>query len=243
MHSDEFRARLLLSSTLLVREANLGLPTNAASGCLIDYRGRRILLTAAHVTGDDRHWSIQLAYIEKRGTVLHALGAMNYLAKGRIGDGTLEDVDLSYAEVPGDILPFRQDIDISTGKILHEAPITIYAPTLEEIPRRTEEYGFYGLTFATREDHFGKSYLSGELAVQSGLSFLRTEEDFHIFTLPSKHPGHHYFRGCSGAPVVDTNGCVIGLVCSGNEERNEIWAVSLAKYKVGIDATLASGSA
>ena len=236
MNRDEFEARLFFSSTPIVREANAEFPTKCGTGCLIDYHGHRIFLTAAHVTSDSRPWFIQLAYLtEKKGTITYSLGAMNYLAKGRLGEGTLDDVDLSYVEVPGSILPFRQEIEVGSTTVINEAPITIHTPTFQETPRVGEEYGFCGLVLPERENHFGVSYLGGELRVYSGLSFLRTQGDFHVFSLPFKHPGHEHFKGCSGAPVIGTDGSVVGLVCSGDEEKDEIWAISLAHFKTPID--------
>jgi hypothetical protein len=240
MNKDDFEEWLSLSSVVIVREANIGFPDKCGVGCLIDYRAHRVFLTAAHVTNDKRHWSIQLAYIAGKGTILHPLGAMNFLVKARIGEDTIDDVDLSYVQVPGAILPFRQQIDVGSKTILREAPITIHTPSLQETPQAGEKYGFCGLILPEREDHFGDAYLSGDLRVYSGLSFLRTKGDFHIFSLPFKHPGHKHFKGCSGAPVVGTDGSVVGLVCSGDEDKNEIWAVSLAYYKTAIDILVCS---
>ena len=73
------------------------------------------------------------------------------------------------------------------------------------------------------------------MRVYSGLTYSRTESDYHIFTLPFKHPGHEQFQGCSGAPVFSDSGELVGLVCKGRIEQDEIWAISINAYKVALD--------
>jgi hypothetical protein len=87
----------------------------------------------------------------------------------------------------------------------------------------------------THEKHFGDLYLGGKLKVYSGLIYSRTENDYHVFTLPFEHPGHQYFQGCSGAPVLSPSGALVGLVCKGCEQQNEICAISASAYKIAID--------
>jgi CBS domain-containing protein len=77
--------------------------------------------------------------------------------------------------------------------------------------------------------------LGGEIRVYSGLKYLRTEGDFHIFKLPFAHPGHDHFRGCSGAPVLSEGGKLVGLVSGGDIPTNVIRVLSLAAYKTPID--------
>jgi hypothetical protein len=48
-------------------------------------------------------------------------------------------------------------------------------------------------------------------------------------------PGDEYFKGCSGAPVLDENGNVMALVCCGDAPTDEIWAIAVARYRVALD--------
>lgn len=234
---------LLLSSAPLVRIGQDSMPTGAATACLVRYRDKLLLLTVAHATGDQANWALQLRYMPQVGTQLHRLGAMNFLAKATLTSPVLEDVDFSYVEIPGTTAPYRQEIEAPTNRIKAEAPITVHTLTFSETPDPDDIFGFCGMVMAQREEHFGQQYFSGELRPYVGLKFLRTEGDYHVFKLPFKHPGHVHFRGCSGAPIVNGSGTPVALVCGGSEEHDEIWGISLTRYKVAIDITLDSANA
>ena len=88
---------------------------------------------------------------------------------------------------------------------------------------------------ARSEGHFGQKYLAGEISICSGLSFARTEGDYHVFRLPYPHPGHEHLKGCSGAPILSHKGSLVALVCRGDKDANEIWGISVNKYRTAID--------
>jgi hypothetical protein len=230
MSNELFKKSLLLSSAPLIKIDALGNPAGTGSGALIDYRGKRILLTVSHVTGDQQNWTIQLRYVPGQGTVHQRLGAMHFLAKGSLArpSGDLEDVDFAYVEVPGDLTAYRQDIDPAGNRIKAELPITVHQPALSKQPSPDRQYGFCGMVMAARETHFGQDYLGGNLPVYCGLKFLRTDDDYHVFSLPFAHSGHEHFKGCSGAPVMSDTGEIVALVSGGGTSSNEIYAISLS---------------
>jgi len=80
----EFQERLWLSSVPLVRLNDERQPTAIASGCLIDYCGKRVLFTVSHATGDQKNWAIQLRYVPGKGIETYQLGAMHFLATSMI---------------------------------------------------------------------------------------------------------------------------------------------------------------
>ena len=116
-----------------------------------------------------------------------------------------------------------------------EVPIHVFMPDFDIEPTEGEVYGFAGCVKPSIENHKGQTYVFSELTVYSDLKFQRFENDFYVFKLPMKHPGHDDFRGCSGAPVIDSKGNVVALVCHGFEDRDEIYAISIKRYKVVID--------
>ena len=73
--------------------------------------------------------------------------------------------------------------------------------------------------------------------IYTDLKYKEKQEDYYVFELPYEHPGDEHFQGCSGAPIIDTKGNVVALVCSGDEDTNLIYGISLKKFKVAIDAT------
>jgi hypothetical protein len=235
MNHTEFRKRLWLSSVPLVRLNEQRLPTAFASGCLVDYSGKRVLLTVSHATGDQKNWAIQLRYVPGKGTEIYQLGAMHFLAKGSLFKPMLEDVDFSYVEVPSTTCAYRQEIEAPANVIKSEAPITVHTSSLEDVPGLDNKFGFCGMAMPTFDNQFGQTYIRGKLRVYSGLSFLRTEDDYHVFSLPFPHPGHEHFKGCSGAPILSSTGSLVALVCEGCKKTNEIWGISVRAYKTPID--------
>ena len=235
MNDTEFQKRLWLSSVPLVRLNEQRLPTVIASGCLIDYAGKRVLLTVSHATGNHGNWAIQLRYVPGKGAETYLLGAMHFLAKGSLSKPKLDDVDFSYVEVPSTVCSYRQEIEVPSNVVKSETLITIHSSSLKDIPRFGEKFGFCGIVMPTVEKHFAHVYFIGELPVYSGLSFLRTEDDYHVFSLPFPHHGHEYFKGCSGAPILSSSGSLVALVCGGCEKTNEIWGISVRAYKTPID--------
>lgn len=244
MADTEFEKRAFLSSVPLVRLGSDGVPDGFASGALIDYGGRRMLLTVAHATGDQKRWAIQLAYIPGKGTVNHSLGAMNFLAKASLSapKPKLEDIDFAYVEVPGALRAYRQQIRTPENVVEAELPISIHAPTLADVPSADETFGFCGMVMPSPEKHLGHTYVFGELRTYVGLTYLRTEGDYHVFALPFAHPGHEHFRGCSGAPIMSESGAMVALVCGSPGSSGEIWGISLRAYKTPIDILVGSVS-
>lgn len=235
MNNAIFNKQLWLSSVPLVRLNDQSLPTGFASGCLINYYGKRLLLTVYHATGDQKNWAIQLRYVPGKGTETYQLGAMHFLAKGSLSEPKLQNVDYSYVEVPLTICAYRQEIEMPANVVKSETPIAVHTSSLEDIPNPNENFGFCGMVMPTSEHHSSQTYLGGELRVYSRLSFLRTENDYHVFSLPFSHPGHEHFEGCSGAPILSNTGTLVALVCKGSEKTNEIWGISVKAYKTPID--------
>lgn len=234
MPKQDFEKLLFLSSVQLNQLNDQKIPIGFASGVLVEYHDQHLLLTVSHATGNSKNWAIQTKYVPEKGTENYQLGAMNFLTKISLPALTIKDVDFSYVRVPKSIVGYRQEIE-PPNIVKSEIPITIHQSNLDDMPTLGDNYGFCGMIMPTHENHFGQFYVGGELRVYSGLSYLRTEEDYHIFKLPFKHPGHEHFRGCSGAPILDESGKIVGLVCHGDEKADEIYAISLKAYKIGID--------
>lgn len=232
----DFKSKLLLSSVPLRRiDDSKRPPTGFASGCLVDYLGKRVLLTVSHATQDQGNWTIQLRYVPAKGTELYGLGTMNFLAKSSLSEPKLQDIDFAYVEVPNDLQAWSQEIESPGNYIKKQTPNAVHSTSFNDVPQLGVSYGFCGTVLPTWETHFGQNYLGSEIRAYTGLSFLRTQDDLHYFSLPFKHPGHEQFKGCSGAPILSNTGALVGLLCGGNLSTNEIYGVSLRSYKTAID--------
>lgn len=210
------------------------MPLDIASGCMIDYLNKRMLLSVFHATGTEGNWAIELRFVKGKGTELYYIGALNFLAEMTIGISEIRNIDLSYTEIPFDVYSYFQELT-PNGELISERKRTVFHPNFEDIPTKEELYGFSGQILP--EFISDMNTLVVEHNTYPGLTYDRTAGDYYVFKLPVQHPGHQYFQGCSGAPILDTKGNIIALVCSGNKEHNEIYGISLNKFKVALDIT------
>lgn len=232
--SDERQDEIFRSSVPLCRIGDSGLPSSAASGCLVDYAGKKLLLSVAHATGDFGDWAIQLRYDPSNGTKLYRIGPMNFLAKGSLKTRAIDKIDYSYAEVPKDLQAFRQIISDDL-KVCGEYPVTAFPIDFDTKATSEDVFGFSGLVKNQIERHTAATILASELKIYDGLKYLRTEGDMLVFKLPFNHPGHPEFEGCSGAPIINGGGMPVALLSGGVISKNEIYGVSLAHYRLPID--------
>jgi len=223
-----------LSSIPLRKLSAEKLPIGIASGCMIDYLNRRILLSVFHATGKEGNWAVELRFVKGKGAKLYYPGAFNFLAEMTLGIPEIRDVDFSYTEIPPDVESYFQELT-PNGVIISERKRTVFRPTFKTFPTKEELYGFSGQILPEFLPTMGTLMI--EHNTYPGLKYDRTEDSYHVFKLPVEHPGHERFEGCSGAPILDTKGNIVALVCSGNKEKNEIYGISLNKYKVALDIT------
>ncbi len=233
MNSFELFEYIKLSSIPLRKLDRNGMPTGSASGCLIDYRQRRILLTVQHAVGDMGNWTVEVKYKRGKGTLSYPLEAVNFLVSISLDDFGLKDIDFAYIFVPNDFNSIFQEI-WPNGQIISETPRKICRVSFNSEPSGLDSYGFSGQVLTCLDG----SHLGGEHKVYRGLKFVEANGDFYIFELPMRHPGHEYFLGCSGAPIIDSQGNAVALVCQGEVDKNRIWGISLKKYQVAIDVTI-----
>src|SRR3546814_8784894 len=97
------------------------MPDSVASGCIVNFRGLKFVLSVSHATGNCDNWAAELKHVQGRGTELYRVGNINFLTEHNIVDGTGEDVDFSYSQVPADFGAWFQVLDPS-GVVQHEEP-------------------------------------------------------------------------------------------------------------------------
>lgn len=233
MNQKQLEEYIALSSIPIRSIGKNGMPTGLASACIFDYKQKRILITVHHATGNMENWGIQVKYEPNKGTAIKPLGPMNFLKLFSIKTNTARDIDLSHVEIPMDIEPVSQEIDAKTGSVINEKKRLISNIDFNITPDQNELYGFSGQIMP----QLASNSLITELRTYTNLKYIGDEDDYYVFELPFEHPGHKHFQGCSGAPIVDTKGNVVALVCRGDISTNLIYGISLKKYEVAINAT------
>lgn len=80
-------------------------------------------------------------------------------------------------------------------------------------------------------------FLEQQLTIEENLIFAGEEgdSDVFIFKISRPYPGHEEYRGCSRAPILDSDGNIIPLVIGGDITKNEIYGINLNKYKIVLD--------
>jgi len=229
MNHEELISRIKLSSIPLVQPGDNLLPINSASGCLIDYSGKRFILTAAHCVRKG-NWAIEEKFVPGRGAKLFPIGPMNFLREGNIKTKEIKDIDFAYATVPGDLTPLWQEIEPNES-IKNETPRLVCSVEFDIFPDTLKKYGFSGRTQTRIENWF----LIPKILIIMDMLYEQTDGEYYIFKLPQKHPGHKYFKGCSGAPIIDSDGKVVALVHGGLRKDSTIFGIPLKKYKIALD--------
>jgi hypothetical protein len=222
---------VLITSIPLKRLAPDGLPIGVASGCLVNYRNRKFILTVSHaVELGLSDWVIQLGD-DEIGTEIYRPFSFIYPHEIRRSTGEILNVDFTFAEVAVDIAPVFQHLT-PRGPMSERIFRHIFDLTAIGDPELNELYAFSG---EINPEVHGTYALVTQPTVYPGLRYVGTDGLSHQFQLPVPHPGHSYFKGCSGAPIVDSRGRLAALVTGGDEERSVIHGMTLSRLKSTLD--------
>lgn len=202
-----------------------GSPIGIASGCLVVSAGRKFILSVRHaVTPESKGWAIELGYDSEKGTEMYWPKSFSYMAEMKKGSGIIDEVDFCFAEVAADLestYAYRTPRSVSDVRPRHIFGIEEFIE-----PNLAAMYAFAG---EVKPEKHGPNSFATEMNVYPNLRFLRSEGAFHVFKLPVDHPGHNSFRGCSGAPIVDTEQRVVALVSDGDETTGTIRGVAISR--------------
>ena len=207
-------------------------PIEFASGCLVNYHDRRFILTVAHaVKLGSSDWVIELGNDEEKGAEFYRPTRFLYPGEMKPGTGEITDADYTYAEVPTNLESTFQLLT-PFGPMSEKRCRHVFDLATVGEPDANELYAFSGEIHPEMHASVG---LVTEPAVYPGLRYIKSDGPFYQFRLPVPHPGHDSFRGCSGAPIVDTNGRLVALVSSGNIPENVVYGIALSRYRFALD--------
>lgn len=223
---------LVLASIPLVGLDDERRPMSAASGCLTTYRGLRILFTVHHATANNLNWVALDGYDPANGTRVLPLGPLNFFFKGALAS-RFAPVDFAVVRVRDDFAPRWQHITPRNG-IEMECPRTVLDTTLTATPDPDRCYGFAGIVHADRDS--GAMY--GDTQLEACLSFACEDDEWYHFGLNHSHPGDGEYRGCSGAPIIDSDGTLVALLVGRGKLEDSVRALPLARYRTAVDLSL-----
>jgi hypothetical protein len=225
-------------------------PQGFGSGCIIQYKGRRFLLSVAHVTDVDG-----LATCIETGlpatdlqTPLYSVGSMCYFDTYTVPQNIkeleikkFEDLDINFDET----------LDITFCELKEEFPILqpewdFGAYKIDRGPKvylNFDDAGLpdrdklHGLCGRVRHDFQGIRMIS-KPTLKLDLEFVGTYGRFHLFKTPEEISDADDYRGCSGAPILDETGKLVGLAQSVIEGSNSIFAFSIDECKKLLDLAI-----
>lgn len=205
-----------------------------ASGCLVDYGGRRFVLATPHaVARDTSGWVMDLDGRPGGGTDVWHLKHFAYAGEATRGsEFSMRETDLCFSEIPADVVSIYRFENLR-GKF-DERPRHVFSVDDWTDPHQREVYAFAGQVGG--EFHEGVNAFVSDMEVFPALTFLRQEDEKYVFKLPVDHPGHAKFKGCSGAPIVGCDRRPVALLTDGDIESGTVCGISLTRYKSLLDS-------
>ena len=214
--------------------------TGIASGCLVLFCQKRFLLTVEHATGNKGNWAIELEYDKSKGAKLYQLGSMNFVMQFTLPNIEGEVVDFAYVEIPQDLEVFRHFLT-PQGDTIRKDLVYTYSDGLDNMPSKEDTFSFSGCVMPEKSPNLyepDRPYIIKEFRCYEGLNYLRKEGELLFFKLPFDHPGDDHFKGCSGAPLINSKNEVVGLICGRYTENDEIYAISLKAMSAILEASI-----
>lgn len=218
------------------------------TGCIVKYLGHTLLLSVSHVTNNDGLTTFLETNLppENNTTPLKPIGGLIWYDIFKVTDG----MDLTEFE---DIIENKSErIDVTFAKLTEQFELKQPAMDFKyfqidagdkmmldldcaTVPDKEKTYSFYG---KVRPKYEG-IYLKMTPTLKHGLKFHRTNGYFHMFLAPEIINDKEDYRGCSGAPMLDSEGRIVALACKIVEKTKIIYGFSIQEcmklIKLSID--------
>lgn len=230
---------------LLAVEPNSKEPMVFGSGCIINYKGKKFILSAEHVTNDNGYAAtIELGIQEDLTSGLWSTGGFIYydqlvvdpkvLATEREFFEKLEmnserlDASFSSSVPPSAII---QHDWTAHGINVNRGVKKVIADSLVATPNVKESYSLCGYV----DNRIQGIHLLRRPVLHQGLKYEQTIGRYHLLKAPKVIESEKEYEGCSGAPVFDTMGKFIGVLSSVNAGTQMVFVYDAAHILQLID--------
>ncbi|MBL0910925.1 MAG: hypothetical protein IBJ09_01025 [Bacteroidia bacterium] len=227
-------------------------PIDFGSGFLLNYLNRTFFVSVSHVT--DKNGLIttletNLPFDEK-GPILKTIKGICYfdminfknvdpVKSSKDFEDLLQNgkrLDIAFAEITEPIELMQPEIDFGKFKVEAGSKLPLFMDDATT-PVEGESYGFYGLI---GQDYIGK-YLKMTPTFKYGLVYHQTTPyGFYKFLAPSI-VRRKDFEGCSGAPILDSQGRIAAIACKVASGTKIIYGFPIQECKRLIDISLKTG--
>lgn len=225
-------------------------PESWGSGCLVKYQGRFFVLSVAHVTDLEN----KIACLETNQKVeglkskMYHVGGMVYFDSYKIPENIHEleikqfedlnlefdeTLDVTFCELKEQVDFIQPEWDFGAYKIYRGKKVFLNLDTSGE-PNNDSLYGFCG---RIRPD-FNGAVSKTEVTMKLDLEYKETHGRFHMFHAPEIIVDVNDYRGCSGAPIIEETGKLVGLVSSVVPNTKMIFAFSITECKKLLDLAI-----
>lgn len=228
-------------------------PQSLGSGVIVKYKERFFICTVSHFSDyPDQNVGIVTGRIKDNQTEIFYLGDFSYLTHIKF-DEVPDTEDLEYCITNPDKSGTKLDIafreislldniyqhkrvfdlkDLGTLTI-NEGGKSMIIVDDDYLIEKDELCSFYGRVRPNIEN----GILDFQEQLYWGLSIKNIGEHFIEMDLGSPIYDHYRFKGCSGAPIIDTRGRLIGLVTHGDSDKlkSSIYGFRFDKVKQWID--------
>ena len=196
-------------------------PVAFGSGCIIEHKERFFLVSVRHVTDIEGLTTFLETNLpsDKTTTPIQPIGGLCYFDLFKVGDASkikeFDDLimngkrlDITFAEIKTNIELVQPETDFGAFKV-NEGHKHILDTRDIAVPNAEDTYGFFG---RIKQEYDG-IYLKIENALKHGLKYHRTDKNFHLFLATSTITDETEYQGCSGAPILDSQGRLVALAC------------------------------
>lgn len=254
MLSYEVIDKMARSSLHIIMTGADKLPVDYGSGCIVKYRDKQYMLSVAHVTnikGASACIETNEALVNDESP-LYCVGAVSYFDQYKIDldllkkpGFTFEDLlskskgktlDIAFCNINEELNLQQKEWDFKAFKI--EAGRKIYLDMDNtDIPKEGKLYGLCG---RVRQKLSGK-VLRMQVTAKLNLQFQSQVGDFYRFRAPEIITDRDDYGGCSGAPILDEDGALVGLAQSVYTPSLVVQAFSIEKCKKLMDLAISTG--
>lgn len=244
-------AELIVRSSIQVFLANPDhpQPEGFGSGCILIYLDRTFFVSVSHVTdmGGLTTFIETNQPFDERGPIIKPIGGICTFDLIKVDkDTSLEDfeavlekgkrLDIAFAEIKGPIELLQPEMDFGVFHVGACSKLPLYMGDAV-FPTKDERYGFYGKIRHKYEGHV----LRMTPTFKHSLTYHRTKGDFHLFLAPERILDSEDYEGCSGAPILDSQGRIVALACAVFTGSKIIYGFSIQKCKKLLDYALQTG--
>lgn len=242
----------LLRTALHIRMADRSSPEKTprgyGTGFLLEYRNLNLFVTVEHLNKCGGQHFVESGKIVGGLQELLPIPTLNHAGFATIdpsGDpaelaekirdgsiiGDLDKLDVGFTEVANIPPLFQREIQVTEKVKIELGPKAMLMSSLEPTLDQHESFGFAGRVAAKD----GGDALQDKIV--TGLRSPTVNGRWTIFKLPRPIGSAAEFQGCSGAPILDSQGQLSGIVVGGRKGEDSLYAFNVRTLKYLIDLT------